>query len=308
MRLKSYFSGSVAEAMAQARQELGEDALLINARPAAPETRSLGAYEVVFGAAPAQEVAQEITVARDLARLERQVAQLTRVLSRPPALASTPAEVACDPTLGRPGAGRAVVALVGPPGAGKTTMLVKLAAHYGLACRRRPWILTADVFRVAAAEQLRSLAAILGIGCDVVETPGALGQALEEQRGRDLVLIDTPGFGACDIEDAGELARFLAAHPEVDTHLVLTASADPEVMARQADDFCIFEPDKLIFTRLDETERLGALAAQAARSGLPLSFFGTGQQIPEDLEAAAPERLAAANAVAPRLARRGAAA
>src|SRR5262249_25179329 len=86
-----------------------------------------------------------------------------------------------DASLGK--AGR----LIGPPGAGKTTTLVKLAARYGLAARKPAQIVSADVCRIAAADQLRSLAAILGIGCDVVETPVALAQALEEHRGKELV-------------------------------------------------------------------------------------------------------------------------
>jgi flagellar biosynthesis GTPase FlhF len=56
MKLKSYFSATVEAAVEQARQELGEDALLVNARPSTPDTRHLGAYEVVFGAAGAPQV------------------------------------------------------------------------------------------------------------------------------------------------------------------------------------------------------------------------------------------------------------
>ena len=52
MRLKSYFAGTVESAMCLARQEMGEDAMLVNSRKAPPEARHLGAYEVVFAAAP----------------------------------------------------------------------------------------------------------------------------------------------------------------------------------------------------------------------------------------------------------------
>ena len=82
---------------------------------------------------------------------------------------------------------------MGPPGAGKTTTLVKLAVHYGLTSRRPVALLSTDTYRVAAAEQLRSYAAILGVAFQVVETVGALAQSLEEHRAKDLILIDTPG-------------------------------------------------------------------------------------------------------------------
>src|SRR5712691_6570561 len=86
MRLKSYFSGAVEAAMVLARQELGEEALLINARPTTPETRSLGAYEVVFGVPPKVETAAIGAVppvkAQPADRLAQDVAELRREIER----------------------------------------------------------------------------------------------------------------------------------------------------------------------------------------------------------------------------------
>jgi flagellar biosynthesis protein FlhF len=197
-----------------------------------------------------------------------------------------------DSHLGRRGAARGVVALVGPPGVGKTTTLAKLAVRFGLTSSKPAFILSADVYRIAAAEQLRSLAGILGIGFDVVETPVALAQALEEHRGKDWVFIDTPGLAAGEMEDGADLARLIASHPEIDTHLVLSASMKPADLGRVVDRYLIFEPKKLLFTRLDETDRLGALVNEAARRLLPISFLATGQQIPDDIEPASKQFIA----------------
>lgn len=198
-----------------------------------------------------------------------------------------------DATLGRPGADRAIVALIGPPGAGKTTTLVKLAAAYGLAASRPCQILSTDVYRIAAADQLRSLSAILGIGCDIVDTPVALAQALQGHHTKELILIDTPGLALSEMEDGADLARLVAFHPEIDTHLVLPASMKPRDMTRAADRYQVFGPKKLIFTRMDETERYGALISEASRRSLAISFLTAGQQIPDDLEKASVDRLSA---------------
>ena len=88
------------------------------------------------------------------------------------------------------------------------------------------------------------------------------------------------------MEDGADLARLIASHPEIDTHLVLSASMRPADLARIADRYEIFQPKKLLFTRLDETDRYGALVSEAARRSLPISFLATGQQIPDDLEPA----------------------
>jgi flagellar biosynthesis protein FlhF len=323
MKLKSYFSATVEAAMELARKELGEDALLVNARPSTPETRYLGAYEVVFGLLPPQPAAPPLAAVSasgndpfraELDELRRQIDRLTfsgvdTAASAPPISQPQPDELSpalatqleqglrldqlfrTDSDLGRPDAAQTVVALVGPPGAGKTTTLIKLAARFGLAQGKSTQILTADVNRIAAADQLRTLAAILGIPCEVVDTPLALSQQLELHSMKDLILIDTPGFAFREMEDTWELAGLLSTHPQIETHLVLSASMKPTDMSRVLDSYAVFRPSKLIFTHVDETARYGALVSEAATRDLPISFLCTGQRIPDDIEAATVRRL-----------------
>jgi flagellar biosynthesis protein FlhF len=147
-------------------------------------------------------------------------------------------------------------------------------------------------FGTGAAEQLRLYASILGVGFQTVETPLALAQALEEQRRKDLVFIDTPGWTHRDSTEIHELANYLANDPDIDVHLVLPASNRACDLARVVDRYAMFQPRKLLFTRIDETGRHGPLLNESCRTGKPVSFLSAGEQIPEDVEPATPARIA----------------
>jgi flagellar biosynthesis protein FlhF len=197
-----------------------------------------------------------------------------------------------QPVLGRGEAMPRIVAMVGPPGVGKTTTLVKLAVNYGLAARRPVLLLSIDTYRVAAAEQLRSYSAILGVGFQLVETVAALAQAIEENRGKELIFLDTPGLSLAETANYSSLAQFLSTREDIDTHMVVSSSMKSADLSRVVDGFEAFRPQRLIFTKLDETGSFGPILNEAVRTGKPLSFFATGQRIPEDLEAATKNRVA----------------
>jgi flagellar biosynthesis protein FlhF len=170
-------------------------------------------------------------------------------------------------------------------------MLAKLAVTWGLAARRPIALVSMDDFRVAGADQLRSYATILGAGFQALDSVGALAQALDEHREKRLVLIDTPGYGPRDMDRAADLARFLSTRPDVATHLVLTASMKSADLINVAERFEIFRPSSLLFTRLDETAGFGTAFSLSVRQGRPISFLGTGQEIPDDVAPATQERI-----------------
>jgi flagellar biosynthesis GTPase FlhF len=185
-----------------------------------------------------------------------------------------------------------VTALVGPPGCGKTTTLVKLAIQHGIARGRAVRLITTDAQRIGGAEQLRAYATILGATFHAVESMAALAQAIEAAAPETLVLIDTPGYSAAMLQDSAvDLAAFLNRRQDIDTHLVLTASTRIEDLHKIARLYDVFRPGKLLFTRLDETSSMAAVFCVAARCNNPISFLCAGQSIPEDLEPASKERI-----------------
>lgn len=198
---------------------------------------------------------------------------------------------AVTPEVGRPEAQRKVVMFVGPPGAGKTTSIVKLAVQLGLEEELPIHLLSLDTFRVAGSEQLSAFGRILGVGFTALLTPEALAEALDEHRDKKLILIDTPGYAAADREDMERTAKFFHNHEEIEVQLVLPATLRTSALRKFTGRFSAFQPSKVVYTHLDEVETLGPVVENAIAAGLPISFLADGQSIPQDLHEATKDRL-----------------
>lgn len=202
-------------------------------------------------------------------------------------LKSTPASGPLQAPAGEP----IVAAFVGPTGVGKTTTIAKLAAHYALGEKRQVALLTLDTYRIAAVEQLRLFAKIIGLPVDIVLTADELAQALGRHHDKEIVLIDTAGRSQRDALQMAELTSFFTDNPRVAVHLVLSATAS---IANLTDTVARFKPlglTSLLFTKLDESTAFGPLLSTALHTQLPMSYFTTGQRVPEDIEVATPERV-----------------
>lgn len=197
------------------------------------------------------------------------------------------------------------IALVGPTGVGKTTTVAKLAAAYKLRHGRSVGLITSDTYRIAAVEQLRTYASIIGLPLKVAMTPAEMGAAVESFRQHDVVLIDTAGRSQHAADRLAELEQFLAAANPHETHLVLSSASGEEVLVRAAESFARVRPNRVLLTKLDEAVNFGVVAnvmRRLARAGicaahgrpgvLPLSFVTTGQEVPDHIEPGCPNRLA----------------
>ena len=369
MQTKTYFASSVPAALELARQELGEEAMLMNSKPASPEARPYGRLEVTFAydakaalaslpippsfprvsrneqpvlprsaAAAFQRLAASAAgpeprpLASDLDELRQQISELKMAVSAP--VDRTPlqrmhdsrspvaewliesgmgsdiaGDIAGAPRL-RDGAGDTAsllmrelvdripvapfpelksgeartIALVGPPGRGKTTTLIKIAMRFGLARQIPVKIYVAGSHGVGCEEQMARYASVLGVPCQSCELLENLTLALNGDQWRGLALIDTPGISPSESLEIGEFARFFKRRQEIEKHLVLRADARPADISHVIARFSPMEVNRLLFTGLDEVVSLGAMADAIMRSRIPASLAGTGQRIPEDLE------------------------
>lgn len=184
-----------------------------------------------------------------------------------------------------------VLTAIGPTGSGKTTTLAKLAAHFTLVKKKRVLLVTTDTFRVAAPEQLKTFALILGVPLEIANRPQDVEQAVS--RGHyDVVLVDTAGRSPFHDLHMAEIQSMVRAAGTGELLVMLPATMGPEAMVSAARRFAGDESGKLCFTKLDEAERPGSVISAALELGWPLSYMTDGQSVPEDIAIADPERLA----------------
>jgi len=188
--------------------------------------------------------------------------------------------------------GAHVVALIGPTGVGKTTTIAKLAANLKLRERRRVGLITIDTYRIAAVDQLKKYADIIGSPLRVVASPEDLRSAIAAMSDCEFVLIDTAGRSPTDALKLSELKSFLTAARPDEVHLVLSSTASQACIESAIARFSEVRVDKIIFTKLDEAVHVGVVFNVIRKVNKSLSYVTTGQDVPDDIEVGRGRRLA----------------
>jgi flagellar biosynthesis protein FlhF len=306
MRLKTFSAKTMAEVMRQVRAEMGDDAIIVATRKSDSGTVRVTA---AVDARPAPEKAAEAETSH---ALEENVEFLRRALDYHGVpnkisiklLDHVRAHEVEDPTLslaaaidanfrfaplyaldaGRP------LALVGPPGAGKTVTAAKIATRVALKGRRAN-LVTLDTLRAGAVQQLSSLGTVLGLETATADTAARLTTVLGGFEARTLTLLDTPGVNPFDKAELDRLAGLIRA-ADAETVLVLPAGGDAREAAEAALAYTALRPTRIIVTRLDCARRFGGLIAAAESGKLAFTEAGTTAQIAHGLTALNPVGIA----------------
>ena len=180
-----------------------------------------------------------------------------------------------------------VVFFIGPTGVGKTTTIAKIASKYKVDYGKKVAFLTADTYRIAATEQLRTYANILDAPMSVIYSAEELNKAVENVNEYDLVFVDTAGFShknETQKMDMKNLISGLNEQFEKEVYLVLSATTKYRDLLEIVDSYRTISEYKLIFTKLDETISYGNILNIRLYSGADLSYMTTGQNVPDDIE------------------------
>lgn len=185
-----------------------------------------------------------------------------------------------------------IILFVGPTGVGKTTTLAKLAARLSLISNKTVGLVTADTYRIAAVDQLKTYSEILGLPLKVIYEPEEIKDALTNYQDKDCILIDTAGRSHKSDELLQDLRGILTYVEKPEIFLVISMTTGYKDIKSIIDSYEFLEDYKLLLTKLDETSSLGNVLNIKLETGKPLSYFTIGQSVPDDIEVANTDKIA----------------
>ncbi len=186
-----------------------------------------------------------------------------------------------------------VIFFVGPTGVGKTTTIAKVASKFRVDYNMKVVLITADTYRIAAAEQLRTYANILEVPFRVIYSAEEMDMALRDFSNYDFILVDTAGHSyqnAAQKENVGAFIRSLDGKVETEVHLVVSATTKYRDLVSIVDSYSDIADYKMIFTKLDETRTYGNLLNLKLYTGASISYVTFGQNVPDDIEVFNPQK------------------
>lgn len=174
--------------------------------------------------------------------------------------------------------------LVGPTGVGKTTTIAKIASNELLQNGKKVGLITIDTYRIAAVEQLKKYAEILGIRCETVDEPSEMKAKLHQLRNCDIIFVDTVGASPKNEERIEEIQTYIdAIEEEKNTYLTLSMSSDVDTNASVLKSYKMLSYNAIILTKFDEVLNYNNFWNLIENNVLPIQYYCFGQTVPEDI-------------------------
>ena len=195
-------------------------------------------------------------------------------------------------TYAREEKGKRVKAFFGPTGVGKTTTIAKLASLYALEKKVDVGLITIDTYRIAAIEQLKTYARIIGVSLEVAADKTALKKSLQRLAAKDVIFVDTPGKNCRDDQYLQGLKECFDLSVPVEANLLLSMTSSEETLRELGNRFGMLAYDRIILTKIDECPRSGFVYNIIDQLAKPVSYMTNGQNVPFDIEKASPANMA----------------
>ena len=180
--------------------------------------------------------------------------------------------------------GQKIVFFMGPTGVGKTTTIAKLASKFKLNERKEIGLITADTYRIAAVEQLRIYADILNLPVEVIYEIKEIYESLSKFKDKDVVFIDTAGRSHKNVQQMEELKQLINTVKNKEVFLVVNIGTDIENIKSIVAQYDFVDDFRIIFTKADESEKLGNILNAKFYIDKKLSYITNGQNVPDDIE------------------------
>jgi len=189
--------------------------------------------------------------------------------------------------------GPKVVIFIGPTGVGKTTTIAKVASQFAVEQKKKVALVTADTYRIAAAEQLRTYANIMQVPFRVIYSEEDMTTVINDFKEYDYIFVDTMGHSHRNEEqrdNTKNLIDSIEKLAENQCYLVLSATTKYKDLLRIVDNYKVIADYNLIFTKLDETYTLGNLLNLKLYTNASIAYVTCGQNVPEDIEVFDPQK------------------
>ncbi len=189
--------------------------------------------------------------------------------------------------------GPKVVIFIGPTGVGKTTTIAKVASQFAVEQKKKVALVTADTYRIAAAEQLRTYANIMQVPFRVIYSEEDMTTVINDFREYDYIFVDTMGHSHRNEEQRDNTKKLIDSIEKLaenQCYLVLSATTKYKDLLRIVDNYKVIADYHLIFTKLDETYTLGNLLNLKLYTNASIAYVTCGQNVPEDIEVFDPQK------------------